>query len=242
MSYRNIWKPKEAIDILERHQGSLLDVGGGISAYFKATHIIDSLPFDKERIIKNVWGGKSLKFLEEKNYSEIDLCSKKSWPFENKYFDLGLCSHTVEDLRDPISTVLELSRVCKKVLIITPSRLCEQTKGISHHGFCGFYHHPWIIYQKENEIIFRRKTFYLNSPRNHIVCPIDKRLKVEYGASYFYGEDFTAKEETLGWQKENEDYENFIAPYKNRRDIFEPKNMSIKEKIWYYKQKILNIY
>ena len=54
------------------------------------------------------------------------------WPFEDQAFDLGLCSHCLEDIRDPLPAVGELGRCCKHTLIVCPSRLFEQMKGVDH--------------------------------------------------------------------------------------------------------------
>ena len=54
--YQNPWIPARAREILAAEQGRILDVGGGLSPYFRAQHVIDIAPFDAERLMQNAWG------------------------------------------------------------------------------------------------------------------------------------------------------------------------------------------
>lgn len=141
MTYSNRWIPDGALDILRHEKGTILDVGGGAAPFAGATHILDMQLFNPTQLAENSWGddvsGRSTEWLES-DYTQLDLCSGTRWPFQDKEFDLGLCSHTLEDLRDPLPALAELQRVCKRVLVIAPSRLLEQTRGIDHPRFCGF--------------------------------------------------------------------------------------------------------
>ena len=47
------------------------------------------------------------------------------WPFPDKTFDFVVCSHLLEDVRDPITVCRELCRVGKAGYIETPSRIRE---------------------------------------------------------------------------------------------------------------------
>jgi len=55
-SYNNPWIPQKALAILSAHKGTLLDVGGGAAPYYRATHVVDALPFSAERLAANAWG------------------------------------------------------------------------------------------------------------------------------------------------------------------------------------------
>lgn len=231
--YRNIWIPAEALSMLELETGSILDVGGGAAPYWRASHILDIQGFDARRLQANAWGraangstGAShhgeVGGWTEKQYTRCDLCSGGKWPFADKQFDLGLASHCLEDLRDPLPAVRELARVCRRVLVITPSRLLEQTMGIDHPAYCGFYHHPWMVFGEKNRLVFRRKTQMLCLPGCHIVCPLGKTLGIEHGSQYFVGDMDLIVEERVFWKEleDYEDYRHFIEPYRRRRDLF----------------------
>jgi ubiquinone/menaquinone biosynthesis C-methylase UbiE len=62
-------------------------------------------------------------------------------PFEDKSVDFLICSHTLEDLRDPIRVCREINRVAKAGYIEVPSRAMETIFGLEHRGYPGYYHH-----------------------------------------------------------------------------------------------------
>ena len=249
-SYSNPWIPEQALTVLSQHRGTLLDVGGGAAPYCRATHIIDAMPFSAERLAANAWGqgcGERAGNVEdpqlstfspqipESHYTQLDLCECREWPFGDDTFDLGLSSHCLEDLRDPLPAVRELSRVCREVLVITPSRLFEQTRGVDHPRYCGFPHHPWIVTSKGNTLVFRRKTPLVMLPACHIVCPLGKTLKLEYGAFCHHGRNLSVEEDPVVWQKDYEDYCEFVKPFRGRRDLFVHDEYRHTPKYWIWK-------
>src|SRR5918994_587245 len=73
-----------------------------------------------------------------------DVCDRKPWPWPEDHFDFANCSHTLEDLRDPVWVCSELSRVAKAGYVEVPSRLEEQAWGvIGDH--VGWSHHRWLV-------------------------------------------------------------------------------------------------
>jgi SAM-dependent methyltransferase len=168
--YQNRWIPSRALEILASESGTILDLGGGASPYFKATHVADILPFEVAWR-RPFWGGERENKILPRDYTQADICAGKPLPFDKDHFDLGLCSHTLEDLRDPINALAELGRVCKRILVITPSRLLEQTRNIAHPRYCGFSHHPWAVFMGEGFIGFR----ILNCPAATSSAPTARR-------------------------------------------------------------------
>ncbi|MDQ3759040.1 MAG: class I SAM-dependent methyltransferase, partial [Actinomycetota bacterium] len=75
---------------------------------------------------------------------ERDICDKKPWPFSDGQFDFAICSHTLEDVRDPIWVCSELNRVARAGYIEVPARAEEQTKGV-HGAWVGWSHHRWLV-------------------------------------------------------------------------------------------------
>jgi SAM-dependent methyltransferase len=243
--YRNRWIREEAKQILENETGSILDVGGGAAPYVNANHIMDCLDFNPDHLSRNHWGhpnskasGRSTK----QQYTKIDLCDKHQWAFKDIAFDLALASHVLEDLPDPFPAVKEMIRVAKNVLILTPSRLAEQTKGIDYVNEVGFIHHNWIVHQDGTTIHFRRKTPNLKKRRCHIKNPIGKILKLEHGASYFYGADLSVSLHTFDDpDRDIKDLRDFVAPYHKRTDLFDTdgKKQDLKFWIWRFRQQFL---
>jgi hypothetical protein len=250
--YSNPWIPDGAYKILCQEAGSILDVGGGSSPYVGASHIFDIGEFSEQRLAENSWGipadmtdnpkianGATGKW-SEKQYSQFDLCSNKPWPFQDKQFDLGLCSHTLEDLRDPFPAISELSRVCRRLLIICPSRLLEQTMGVDHPRCCGFVHHPWMVFGEEGALIFKRKTSVLNLRGCHLSCPLGKTLGREAGSMFVVGSNLKAKEQPFhDMTQESDECRRFLDPYRYRRDIFvsDGYRHNLKYWIWRLRQK-----
>ena len=240
-TYINPWIPEEAYNILQKHSGSLLDVGGGASPYANATHILDIQPFSPERLKDNAWPpSETSRGWSSADYTCLDIVSSRNWPFDTNHFDLGVSSHCLEDLRDPIPAVREMARVCKELLIICPSRLIEQTRGVEHPLFCGFPHHPWAVFTSGNRLIFRRKTFLLTLPPAHITCPLGKKMTTEHGSMYFFGAEVEPEEQVFWSEKTDlDDYAQFIEPYRGRNDLFvaDGKQHSLRFWIWKMRQK-----
>lgn len=59
------------------------------------------------------------------------MCDCEPWPFEDDRFDFAVCSQTLEDLRDPVWVCSELSRMARAGCVDMPSRLEEQSRGVS---------------------------------------------------------------------------------------------------------------
>ena len=57
-----------------------------------------------------------------------DICGGR-WPFDDHFFDFAICSHTLEDVRDPLHVCAELMRVAKAGYIEVPSRVKETCLG-----------------------------------------------------------------------------------------------------------------
>jgi hypothetical protein len=256
-TYCNRWVPVEATEILARQRGSILDVGGGAAPYCRATHIVDVLPLSIERLGANAWGGetedsgrksevrdrRSAGGWTAGQYTQLDLCSGGRWPLGDKQFDLGLCSHTLEDLADPFPAVRELSRVCREVLIITPSRLLEQTMGIDHPRQPGFPHHVWMVFAESGQVMFQRKTDRLARPGCHLVCPIGKTLPIELGATVFCGAELRAAERTFASEAdEEEDLARFVGEWAARCSFIPSpaaRRGGWRYRIWKFRQKYL---
>jgi SAM-dependent methyltransferase len=241
--YRNPWIPERVHRVLEQESGSILDVGGGAAPYYRASHILDFQSFRPDALQANAWGRPRDNNQErcsgqccwsEQQYTQLDLCAGEKWPFDDNQFDLGLSSHALEDLRDPLPAVRELARVSRRVLIVTPSRLLEQTKGIDHPAYCGFHHHPWMVFEENGVLVFRRKTGVVMLRGCHIRCPLGKTLRVEDGAMVFEGAEVAAEERVFWKQAEDAaDYRAFVEAQPGQSDLFVPdgRKYSIRERL-----------
>ena len=122
----------------------LLDVGGWASAFPRADWVIDLMPY----ATRGLYGDRSRESerFTEATWVQRDICDHEPWPFADKQFDFAICSHTLEDIRDPIWVCSELQRVARAGYVEVPSRLEEQTHGFEG-PWTGWSHHRWITEQ-----------------------------------------------------------------------------------------------
>ncbi len=91
-----------------------------------------------------------------------DICDRTPWPFADDQFDFVVCSHVLEDVRDPLWVVSELSRVAKAGYTEVPSRLEEQSRGVQG-DWVGWGHHHWLIELHGNRFDFLFKPHIIHS-------------------------------------------------------------------------------
>lgn len=181
----------------------VLDVGGWARCFNRADYVLDKFPFETrgarygERLGLGPQGGELERFSAE-TWVTRDLCDREPWPFPDRFFDYCMCSHTLEDIRDPLWVCSEMRRVAKAGYIETPSMAFELTRGREAGVPVGLSHHFWIVEVAGDEITFHPKLHNLHG---------DPRLSLppEYGASMsaedrvtwlFWEGDFSARE---GW-------------------------------------------
>jgi hypothetical protein len=87
---------------------------------------------------------------------ERDVCDREPFPFSDRQIDFAICSHTLEDVRDPVWVCSELIRVAKAGYVEVPSRLEEQSWGVNG-PFVGWSHHRWLIDVSDETIEFVAK-------------------------------------------------------------------------------------
>lgn len=157
----------------------VLDIGGWFAPCKQATHMVDIMPFETMNL-PGAYGNGELKIRKE-NYHQMDLGALERLPFVDGEFDFIVCRHTLEDLKDPVRVCREMIRVGKAGYIETPSRLCESTKGIERHWWCGYYHHRWLIEVAGNKVIFQYKPHNIHfSRRYYFRCWPWQKPKKEY--------------------------------------------------------------
>lgn len=213
MIYENGFKNKKVLELLnslDRDQ-TILEIGGGFQPYYRSTHIVDIQPYSTSRLSETPWGGHRVWKREE--YTQLDVCESQPWPFKDKSFDVGYSSHLLEDVRDPIHPVKEMQRICKKVIIETPSRLCEQTRGIEHQRWCGFWHHRWLVYEEKGALIFQKKTPVAELPGCHFVLKPWERAETENLVFYFISDKTFPVFEKSFWSEKEEmkDLKKFVS-------------------------------
>src|SRR5919198_3858549 len=112
---------------------AVLDVGGWAKPLPRADWVLDLMPYETRGLYGEL--DPAAERFSAETWVELDMCERTPWPFTDGQFDLAVCSHTLEDVRDPIWVCSELIRVARAGYIEVPSRLEEQA-----HGFQG----PWV--------------------------------------------------------------------------------------------------
>lgn len=152
----------------------VLDVGGWYAPYPLATHVVDIMPYETraqgyfpeprhgERFSRESW--------IQADITEPDF--RLSYP--DDYFDFAVCMHTVEDLHEVRPLLRELSRVARQGYIETPSRMMEQTIGVSDRACSqvGFNHHKWIVDVEDGRLVLHDKSESFFQPLSHYAIPL----------------------------------------------------------------------
>jgi hypothetical protein len=185
---------------------TLLDVGGWAKPLERADWVIDLMPYETRGLYGYDTEKASERFSPD-TWVVHDICSHEPWPFEDGQFDFAVCSHTLEDIRDPIWVCAELQRVARAGYIEVPSRLEEQTWGVQG-GFVGWTHHRWLIDVSDGRIDFTLKVHGIHGrPRwyfpNSFLATLDEEARVQ---SLWWEGSFEASERILMSIEELDEY------------------------------------
>lgn len=150
----------------------VIDVGGGMAAFPRADWIIDALPYEEQgKLLDRARQHTDVRFTRD-TWVQFDLCSRRRWPFEDNQFDFAVCSHVLEDVRDPIWVCSEISRIAKAGYVEVPSRALEQSTGVEHPRLAGYYHHRWLVSVNDGQLEFRQKPHLLHVTPSAIVANV----------------------------------------------------------------------
>jgi hypothetical protein len=147
-------------------EAQVLDVGGWAVPFPRADWVLDlgsyetrgewgrDGPADQERFSADTWVRR-------------DICDREPWPFADDQFDFAICSHTLEDVRDPVWVCSELARVARAGYVEVPSRLEEQCWGFQG-PWVGWGHHHWLIdidaERAEIDFVFKHHVLHATGP------------------------------------------------------------------------------
>jgi Methyltransferase domain len=148
----------------------VLDLGGWADPFPRADWVIDMMPYESRGLYeRRGWverGSSERERFTRRTWIERDLCDREPFPFEDRQVDFAVCSHTLEDVRDPIWVCEELARVAKAGYLEFPSRLEEQSWGVEGR-FVGWGHHRWLVDVGENGLEFVVKPHALHGQPTH---------------------------------------------------------------------------
>jgi hypothetical protein len=132
----------------------VLDIGGWGKPFTRADWVVDQMPYET----RGLYGrdGEDDERFSAQTWVQRDICDRDAFPFADDQFDFVICSHTLEDIRDPIWVCAEINRIGKAGYIEVPSRLEEQTFGV-HGPWVGWSHHRWLVDAAPGRIEFSFK-------------------------------------------------------------------------------------
>ena len=185
----------------------VLDVGGAMKPFTRADWIMDALPYEKRGDLGTV-GPEPERFSEDR-WVLRDFCDREPWPFADDEIDFAICSHTLEDVRDPVWMCSELNRIAKAGYIEVPSRLEEQTYGFQG-PWTGWSHHRWLVDvdQQAGRIEFVYKPHLVNGrEEDHFPAEFRNRLSTEERVQSLWWQGSFSFRERLFWDMaEFDDY------------------------------------
>ncbi len=210
------------------HPGDVvLDVGGWACPFNRANLVIDAEPFETRGYYRTLGrpasqGGPAEAF-DRTTWIQRDLCARQPWPLADKSVDFAICSHTLEDLRDPLWVCSELVRVARAGYVEVPSRAAEQSRGWERPGIAGLSHHRWLIEIEPGRVRFLMKYHLLHAdwrysfPRSFLASMPESR-RVQW---LFWEDSFEYEERTIhGSGAQAAELENFVRrtrPYSPAR-------------------------
>ena len=192
-------------DVLARigDRDLVLDVGGWACPFNRADWVMDSEPYGTRGFYGSIGlpasqGGAVERFTRE-TWVQRDICARDPWPFADKQFDFSICSHTLEDLRDPLGVCSELVRVSKAGYIEVPSRLWETCRGMEHPRMAGLSHHRWLVEARGGHLEFTQK-YHLIHAEYELAFPVSFGRALSTADSIlrlFWEGSFTFSERTI---------------------------------------------
>ena len=192
----------------------VLDVGAGASPLDRADWVLDLMAYDERGLYGPVPDAASERFGPE-TWVRRDMCDREPWPFADGQFAFAVCSHTLEDVRDPVWVCAELQRVARAGYVEVPSRLEEQTYGIQG-PWVGWGHHRWLVDVGEARLAFVLKHHVMhNRPSDHFPARLHGVLSAEQRVQQLWWQgSFTASERVMTSAAELDPYlAGFVAAH-----------------------------
>lgn len=195
----------------------VLDIGGWAQPFNRANYVLDLNPW-RSRGMFGSYGPEPASFTES-SWLQRDICERIPYPFPDKFFDFVICSHTLEDVRDPIFVCSEINRIGKSGYIEVPSMRNEMTLGVEHPRYGGRAHHRWLVEIDGNEVTFTFKYHHLHFDWR---CHFPKMRHAQGGGdsdvqALFWDGEFTFRENVLVMQ---DDIDRYLTSYVKAQNAY----------------------
>jgi hypothetical protein len=208
-------------ELLDRLTGDdlVLDVGGWAKPFARADWVLDLLPYETRGLYGYEQGDSDVERFSADTWVERDICAREPWPFTDKQFDFAICSHTLEDIRDPVWACQELQRVAKAGYIEVPSRVQEQAPHIQG-AHAGWGHHHWLVDVGDGSIDFVFKHHVIHGKKRfQVPTEVARQLTPEQRVQTLWWEgSFNVRERIfVGDIEEFQQYLEAVVPNGGRR-------------------------
>jgi hypothetical protein len=185
----------------------VLDIGGWADPFERADWVVDLMPYATRGAYRRQgWSEERPEAgperFSERTWIQRDVCDREPLPFDDGELDFVVCSHTLEDIRDPVWVCSEMQRIARAGYIEVPSRLEEQSWGVAGE-FVGWTHHGWLIDVGEDAIEFVFKphsihgdpAFYFPYEFSLGLEPAERVQSLWWQGSFAFGERVLADED-----------------------------------------------
>jgi methyltransferase family protein len=195
----------------------VLDIGAWGRPFRRADWVLDHMPYETRGLYG--FDGDEPERFDVSRWVVRDVCSREPFPFADKEIDFVICSHTLEDVRDPIWVCQEMVRIAKAGYIEVPSRVEEQTYGVQG-DWVGWGHHHWLVDISGNNIDFFFKHHIVHG-KPHARFPagyLDGVPAEDRVQTLWWQDSFTATEKSFSRPEDTDAYlESFVAAQLQRR-------------------------
>lgn len=195
----------------------VLDIGGWARPLTRADWVVDLMPYETRGLYGRDGAGEER--FGPRSWVRRDICDHEPYPFEDGAIDFVVCSHTLEDVRDPVWVCSEMNRVAKAGYIEVPSRLEEQSYGV-HGPWVGWSHHHWLIDVSGDEIEFVFKPHVIHARESdHFPAGYHRSLTLEERVQTLWWEGrFGCRERVMTTAAEVDPYlSEFVAAHQRGR-------------------------
>jgi hypothetical protein len=196
----------------------VLDIGGWAHPFNRANYVMDAEAYETRGYYNRTFAknnpfpplGGTVEHFTAETWIQRDICEKTPYPFEDKSIDVVICSHTLEDIRDPLWVCSEMIRIGKAGYVEIPSRLWESCRG-HESGITGLSHHRWLIDVEENGLRFTQKFHKIHNWRYSLPAVVLRRMSERDKVSWlFWTDSFEFYEVTLHGAAQTEELERFV--------------------------------
>jgi len=171
----------------------VLDIGAWGRPLTRADWVMDLMPYET----RGLYGrdGPDPERFSSDTWIRRDICDREPYPFDDKSVDFVICSHTLEDVRDPIWVCDEMVRIAKAGYVEVPSRLEEQSYGFQG-PWAGWGHHRWLIERDGDRLDFVFKHHVLHNRESdrfpegfqQTLTEVERVVSLWWEGSFDYGE------------------------------------------------------